>query len=155
MNPAILLAADHQNPKATNIYKNSLFNLHSENENSVRIYLVVCVFYKLCQLDTKPPPINQKTATPTTKTENKGSISGRGNFVKNLKSSMVKEGSSMELSEENKDVLNVKSSKISNYNLLQDFKDLFEDLRNDGFREINFTDSSGEKRNVNLEILDK
>jgi hypothetical protein len=55
----------------------------------------------------------------------------------------------------NKDVLNVKSSKISNYNLLQDYKGLFEDLRNGGFREINFTESSGETRNVNLEVLDK
>lgn len=60
----------------------------------------------------------------------------------------------MELSGENKDVLNIKSSKISNYNLLQDFKDLFEDLRKGGFREINFTDSTGERRNVNLTVLD-
>jgi hypothetical protein len=79
----------------------------------------------------------------------------RRKAVEQSKIDNEKSGSTAELQGPNEDVLLFTSSRLSEFEILQQFKDSFEEFRNLGFTKLIFIDKDKKRREVDLTVLEK
>lgn len=130
----------------------------------MRVFILfACIFvFSLvgCQKGSENQTTNPATAPPSARTDNSNNAlllkrqQGRIDVVNKTKSQLSQGGIQADVKGDNKDVLVMKSTSVSNYEMLKTLKIGFESFREAGFSKIELTDSTGETQSVNLEVLD-